>query len=73
MLVGVSLKKVSIYGEGDFLCSTCLHVVKFVFSKKATKIEEIFTVDWTLTTWCQIDSEEFVNFCGLLRKHELYY
>ena len=35
-------------------------VVKFVFSKKATKIEETFTV------------EDFVNFCGLLRKHELY-
>ena len=45
--------------------------VKFVFSKKATKIEEIFTVYLTLTTKCQIDSEDFVNFSGLLRKHEL--
>ena len=26
------------------------HVLKFVFSKKTTKIEEIFTIDLTLTT-----------------------
>ena len=45
--------------------------LKFVFSKKATKIDKIFTVDLTLTTWCHIDDEGFVNFCGLLRKHEL--
>ena len=45
--------------------------VKFVFSKKATKIDEIFTVDLTLCGECQIDSEDFANFCGLLRKHEL--
>ena len=25
-----------------------------------------------LCTWFQIDGEEFVNFCGLLRKQELY-
>ena len=42
--------------------------IKFVFSKKATKLHEIFTVDLTLTTYCQIDGEDF---CGLLRKHEL--
>ena len=41
-------------------------VVKFVFFKKATKIDEIFTADLTLTTYCQI-----INFCALLRKHEL--
>ena len=45
--------------------------VKFMFSKKATKIEEIFTVDLTLCSKCQIDGEDFVNFCGLLRKYEL--
>ena len=45
--------------------------LKFVFSKKATKNDKIFTVDLTLTTLCQIDGEDFVNFCGLLRKHEL--
>ena len=41
-----------------------------MFSKKATKIDEIFTV--TVTTYCQIDGEDFVNFCGLLKKCELY-
>ena len=44
---------------------------KFVFSKKATKIDEIFTVNLTLCSKCQIDGEDFFNFCGLLRKHEL--
>ena len=29
--------------------------VKFVFSKKATKIDEIFTVDLTFTRQCQIE------------------
>ena len=43
-----------------------------MFSKKATKIDEIFIVDLTLCNKCQIDDEDFVNFCGLLRKHELY-
>ena len=43
-----------------------------MFSKKATKIDEIFTVYLTLYSKCQIDGEDFVDFCGLLRKHELY-
>ena len=43
-----------------------------MFSKKVTKIEEIFTIYLTLCSKCQIDGEDFVNFCGLLRKHELY-
>ena len=43
----------------------------FLFSKKATKIDKIFTFDLTLGSKCQIDGEDFVNFCGLLRKHEL--
>ena len=47
-------------------------LVKFMFSKKATKIDEIFTGDLTVTTYCQIDGEDFVNFRGLLRKYELY-
>ena len=48
------------------------HLLKFRFSKKKdTKIDKIFTVDLTVTTYCQIDSEGFVNFCGLLRKREL--
>ena len=46
-------------------------VLKFMFSKKATKFDEIFIVDLTLTTYCQIDGKDFVNFVGLLRKHEL--
>ena len=33
-----------------------------MFSKKAPKIDELFTTDLTLTTYCQIDSEDFVNF-----------
>ena len=43
-----------------------------MFSKKATKIDEIFTDDLTVTTYCQIADEDFVNFCGLLRKREVY-
>ena len=39
--------------------------VKFMFSKKATKIDEIFTVDLTLCSKCQINGEDFVIFCGL--------
>ena len=46
--------------------------MQFVFSKKATKIGEIFTVDLTVYSKCQIDSEDFVKFCSLLEKHELY-
>ena len=46
--------------------------LKFMFSTKATKIDEIFNVDLTVTTYCQIDGEDFVNFCGVLRKCELY-
>ena len=42
-----------------------------MFSKKATKFEEIFTVALTLCNKCQIDGEDFVNFCGLLGKYEL--
>ena len=53
----------------EFLPST---KVKFMFSKKATKFEEIFGVNLTLSSKCQIDGEDFFNFCGLLRKHELY-
>ena len=46
-------------------------LLKFMFSKNATKIDEIFPVDLTVTTYCQIDGEDFVNFWGLLRKREL--
>ena len=43
-----------------------------MFFKKATKINEIFTVDLTLCSKCQIDGKDFVNFCDLLTKNELY-
>ena len=45
-----------------------LYKVANVFSKKTTKIDEIFTVELTHS---QMDGEDFANFCGLLRKHEL--
>jgi hypothetical protein len=38
-----------------------LLLVKFMFSKKATFIEEIFTVDLTVCSKCQIDGEDFVK------------
>ena len=47
-------------------------MVKFMFSKKATKIDEVFTVDLTLCSKRQINGEDFPNFRGLLRKYELY-
>ena len=37
-----------------------IRLVKFMFSKKATKIEGIFTVYLTLCSKCQIDGEDFV-------------
>ena len=46
--------------------------LKFMFSKKATQFDEIFTSNLTLCSKCQIAGEDFVYFCGLLRKHELY-
>ena len=52
--------------EFNFLCN-----VKFMFSKKATKIDEIFTVNLTVPSKCQLYGEDFVKFCGLLRKQEL--
>ena len=46
-------------------------MVKFILSKKATKIDKIFTIDLRLCSKCQIDGENFVNFYGLLGKYEL--
>ena len=42
-----------------------------MFSEKTTKINEIFTVDLTLCSKCQIGGEDFFNFLALKRKHEL--
>ena len=40
--------------------------VKFLFSKKATKMDEIFTVNLTVYSNCQIDDEDFVIFLAFL-------
>ena len=53
-------------GSQDFNFS-----LKFIFSKKATKFDEISTANLTLCSKCQIDGEDFVNFRDLLRKYEL--
>ena len=44
-----------------------LHLVKFMFSKKTTKINKVITIELTLWSKCQIVSEDFVNFCELLK------
>ena len=49
------------------LCIINLFIIFFQFSKNATKIDEIFTVNLTSCSKCQIDGEDF----GLLKKHEL--
>ena len=56
--------------EGDHQVAL-LFTIKFMFSKKAIEIDEIFTLDLTLYSKCQIDGEDFANFCGLLRKHKV--
>ena len=65
------MKNKNIQDQTNFLCWEGF-MVKFMFSKKATKIEEIFTGYLTLCSKYQIDGEDFFNFCGLLRKHEIY-
>ena len=55
----------------ELFSNPVFRVIKFVFSKKATKIDEIFIADFTITKYCQLDGEDIVNFCGLLRKHGL--
>ena len=42
-----------------------------MFSKKAIEIDEIFTLDLTLYSKCQIDGEDLANFCGLIREHKV--
>ena len=44
---------------------------KFIFPKKASKIDKIFNVDLTLTTKRQIDGEDVFKFLGLFRKKYL--
>ena len=47
-------------------------LLKLTFSEKATKIDKIFTVNLRVCSNRQIDGEDFVNFCSLLTKHEIY-
>ena len=49
----------------NFKTSVLAESVKFMFSKKATKMDEIFTVDLTLCSKCQIDGEDIVNLAFL--------
>ena len=46
--------------------------LKIVYSEDAAKFEKHSTVDLTLCSKYQMHGEDSVNFCGLLRKHELY-
>ena len=48
-----------------------LTIVNFTFSEKSTEIDKIFTLNLTVCSNPQIEGEDFVNLCGLLRKHEL--
>ena len=45
--------------------------IKFSFSEKAMKIYAIFLMVLTFSK-CQNHEEDYANFCGLLRKAELY-
>ena len=47
--------------EAILIQATAVYL-KFTFSKKATKIDKIFTIDLTFTTQRQIDDEDFSNF-----------
>jgi hypothetical protein len=37
-----------------------------VLSKNATKFDKIFTLDLTLTTYCQIEGEDFIIIVAFL-------
>ena len=54
------------------LFSRKIGYVKFMFSKKTEKFDEIFTVYMMLCIKCQIYGEDFFNFRGLLRQYEPY-
>ena len=52
-----------------FSLSRVFDYLKFIFSEKATNIEKNLHCRFDIVK-CQMDGEDFVNFCGLLRKHE---
>ena len=59
----------SLHAEGSSKAGTYLYTC---FLRRPQKFNKILTVDLTVcSTHCQIDGEDFVNFCGLLRKREL--
>jgi hypothetical protein len=67
---GQLVKKWKYVSDSFFFNITFL---KFMFIKKATKIDETFNVDLTLCRKCYIDGKDFVNFCGLHVKHKPYH
>ena len=50
-----------------YIAAKIISMIKFV----VTKIEEIFSINLTLATQLQIGGEDFIKFCGLLRKNKL--
>ena len=46
----MATEAIEVSEEGSIECTAVAAKVKFVFYKKATNIDEIFTVDLTLTT-----------------------
>ena len=61
--------EIATFGQGSHNCMMLIVEVKFMFSKKATKIDQIFTVNLTLCSKHQIGSEDFVNSNGLLKRY----
>ena len=43
------------------------------FLKRPQKLTKSSLLIWILLSMCQINGEDFFNFCGHLRKHELYF
>ena len=56
----------SYFGRNDDFINSFWNCLTFSRSVPSVK------VDLTLCSKCQIDGEDFINFCCLLRKHELY-
>ena len=48
-------------------------MLKFMFSKKATKSDKIFTVDLMLRSKCQIDGEDSSLFVAFLENMNVMY
>ena len=57
--------------ESKVLIKKITEQVKFIFSKKTTKINEIFTINLIICSKREINSEDFIILCGVLRKYEL--